>query len=96
MRGRVDAYNDRQVARRSHLSAAELLDEFERNRAATIRAVEAAGEELFGRRLGRRVCGRSEERFRYVTARDLRACIAFIPGSLHPKSERAAATTTPA
>jgi len=49
MRGGVDAYNDRQVAKRSHLSAAELLDEFERNRAATIRAVEAADEELFAR-----------------------------------------------
>jgi len=48
MRGGVDAYNDRQVAKRAHLSAAELLDEFERNRAATIRAVEAADEELFG------------------------------------------------
>ena len=32
-----------------HLSAAELLDEFERNRAATIRAVETADPELFGR-----------------------------------------------
>src|SRR5256886_17020311 len=49
MRGGVDAYNDRQVAKRAHLSAAELLDEFERNRAATIRAVEAADDELFAR-----------------------------------------------
>ena len=49
MRGGVDAYNDRQVAKRSHLPAAELLDEFERNRAATIRAVEAADPELFAR-----------------------------------------------
>src|SRR2546425_10673563 len=49
MRGGVDAYNDRQVAKRAHLSAAELLDEFERNRAATICAVEAADEELFAR-----------------------------------------------
>jgi uncharacterized damage-inducible protein DinB len=36
MRGGNDAYNDRQVAKRAHLSAAELLAEFERNRAATI------------------------------------------------------------
>jgi hypothetical protein len=49
MRGGVDAYNDRQVAKRAHLSAGELLDEFERNRAATIRAVEAADEELLAR-----------------------------------------------
>jgi hypothetical protein len=49
MRGGNDAYNERQVARRAHLSAAELLAEFEENRAATIRAVEAAGEDLFAR-----------------------------------------------
>src|SRR2546426_1299700 len=42
MRGGNDAYNDRQVSKRAHLSAADLLAEFEQNRAATIRAVEAA------------------------------------------------------
>jgi hypothetical protein len=49
MRGGNDAYNERQVAKRAHLSVAELLDEFETNRAATIRAVEAADEPLFAR-----------------------------------------------
>jgi len=49
MRGGNDAYNERQVAKRAHLSAAELLEEFERNRAATIRAVEAADDALFAR-----------------------------------------------
>lgn len=49
MRGGNDAYNERQVARRAHLSVAELLEEFERNRAATIRAVEAADDALFAR-----------------------------------------------
>ena len=49
MRGGNDAYNERQVAKRAHLSTAELLDEFERNRAATIRAVEAADDALFAR-----------------------------------------------
>lgn len=49
MRGGNDAYNERQVAKRAHLSAAELLAEFEQNRAATIQAVEAADEELFAR-----------------------------------------------
>lgn len=49
MRGGNDAYNDRQVAKRAHLSVAELLEEFERNRAATIRAVEAADDALFAR-----------------------------------------------
>ena len=51
MRGGNDAYNDRQVAKRSHLSVAELLEEFERNRAATIQAVENADEELLARRI---------------------------------------------
>jgi hypothetical protein len=51
MRGGNDAYNDRQVAKRAHLSATELLAEFETNRAATIRAVEAADEELFSQRI---------------------------------------------
>jgi uncharacterized protein (TIGR03083 family) len=49
MRGGNDAYNQRQVEKRAHLSAAELLAEFERNRAATIAAVEAADEALFAR-----------------------------------------------
>ena len=51
MRGGNDAYNDRQVAKRAHLSVAELLAEFERNRAATIAAVEAADEQLFGQQI---------------------------------------------
>jgi DinB family protein len=49
MRGGNDAYNERQVAKRAHLSAAALLEEFERNRASTILAVEAAEDELFTR-----------------------------------------------
>ena len=49
MRGGNDAYNERQVAKRANLSVAELLEEFERNRAATIHAVEAADEALFSR-----------------------------------------------
>lgn len=49
MRGGNDAYNERQVAKRAHLPAAELVEEFERNRAATIRAVEAADDALFAR-----------------------------------------------
>ena len=46
MRGGNDAYNDRQVAKRAHLSVAALLEEFEANRAATIRAVEGVEPEL--------------------------------------------------
>jgi hypothetical protein len=51
MRGGNDAYNDRQVTRRAGVSVADLLSEFERNRAATIAAVEAADEALFARHI---------------------------------------------
>jgi len=51
MRGGNDAYNDRQVAKRAGMSAGDLLAEFERNRAATIRSVAEAEEELFGRQI---------------------------------------------
>src|SRR4029453_16766653 len=49
MRGGNEAYNDRQVSKRAHLTVPELLAEFETNRAATIRAVEATDEALFAR-----------------------------------------------
>src|SRR6266545_5303698 len=51
MRGGNDAYNERQVAKRAHRSVADLLAEFEQNRATTIRAVEAADEALFARHI---------------------------------------------
>ena len=51
MRGGNDAYNERQVARRAHLPVADLLAEFDRNRAATIEAVEATDEALLARRI---------------------------------------------
>jgi hypothetical protein len=51
MRGGNDAYNERQVARRAHLSVDELLAEFQQNRAATIRAVEAVDDALLARRI---------------------------------------------
>jgi hypothetical protein len=51
MRGGNDAYNDRQVAKRADRSVADLLAEFELNRAATIEAVEAADEQLFTRHI---------------------------------------------
>ena len=47
LRGGNDSYNDRQVAKRAGVPAAELIAEFEKNRAATIAAVEAADEALF-------------------------------------------------
>jgi Mycothiol maleylpyruvate isomerase N-terminal domain len=51
MKGGNDAYNDRQVAKRAHLTVPELLAEFETNRAATIRSVQEADEALFARRI---------------------------------------------
>jgi hypothetical protein len=46
---RILSYNERQVAKRAGASIAELIDEFARNRAATVAAVEAADEALFSR-----------------------------------------------
>jgi hypothetical protein len=46
MRGGVDDYNTRQVEKRAGASVEELLAEFQKNRAATIAAVEGAEEEL--------------------------------------------------
>jgi hypothetical protein len=45
-RGGIDDYNARQVARRAEVPLDELFDEFSRNRAATIAAVEAVDEAL--------------------------------------------------
>jgi hypothetical protein len=44
--GGIGSYNDRQVEKRAGASIAELIDEFETNRAGTIAAVEAANEAL--------------------------------------------------
>ena len=49
MRGGNDSYNERQVAKRAGVPVADLLAEFEQNRAATIQAVESADETLFSR-----------------------------------------------
>lgn len=46
MQGGVDSYNERQVSKRAEASVAELLDEFAKNRAATIAAVEGADEAM--------------------------------------------------
>ncbi len=47
--GGIDAYNARQVEKRAGASVADLLAEFEQNRAATIAAVAAADEALLER-----------------------------------------------
>ena len=47
MQGGINDYNERQVEKRAGATVAELIDEFETNRAATIAAAESAGEALF-------------------------------------------------
>jgi hypothetical protein len=44
--GGILGYNDRQVAKRADATVAELIDEFRRNRAATVAAVEQADDAL--------------------------------------------------
>ncbi|MBI2724022.1 MAG: DinB family protein [Chloroflexi bacterium] len=46
VRGGIDDYNARQVAKRAAASVAELIAEFEKNRAATVAAVEAVDPSL--------------------------------------------------
>jgi hypothetical protein len=45
--GGIDAYNARQVERRADAAVAELIEEFERNRATMIATVEQADDALF-------------------------------------------------
>ena len=47
MPGGINDYNERQVEKRAGATVAELIAEFETNRAATIAAAESAGEALF-------------------------------------------------
>lgn len=47
----LDGYNERQVARRAEASVADLLAEFEENRAKTIAAVETADPAVLSRRV---------------------------------------------
>ncbi len=68
-RGGMDGYNERQVAQRADRTLEELIEEFERNRAATIEAVEAADDALFAEaiRSGGGVEGTLAEVFQNVT-----------------------------
>ena len=47
MQGGINDYNERQVEKRAGASVADLIEEFETNRAATIAAAESASEALF-------------------------------------------------
>lgn len=46
VRGGIESYNERQVEKRAEASVEELLEEFQKNRAATIAAVETVDEAL--------------------------------------------------
>ncbi len=50
-RGGILSYNDRQVDKRADASVADLVDEFAKNRAATIAAVEATEDTLMEREI---------------------------------------------
>jgi hypothetical protein len=49
--GGILSYNDRQVAKRADATIADLISEFEKNRAATIAAVESADDALFAKEI---------------------------------------------
>jgi hypothetical protein len=51
VQGGIMSYNDRQVEKRASATVEELIAEFEKNRAATIAAVEAADASLFEREI---------------------------------------------
>ena len=51
VRGGILDYNERQVEKRAAASIAELLDQFEKNRASTITAVESADDDLMQREI---------------------------------------------
>jgi hypothetical protein len=75
--GGIDAYNARQVAKRADASLDELLDEFARNRAATIAAVAAADDALFAApiRTAGGIAGRLDEVIRWVAVDHVRGHI---------------------
>ena len=51
VRHRMDDYNARQVEKRAAVPVADLIAEFERNRAATVAAIASADAETLGRRV---------------------------------------------
>ena len=73
-------YNQRQVAKRADATVEELLEEFERNRAATLAAVEEANEDLLRERVRSAggIEGTAAEVLNYLTAIHLRSHLADI------------------
>lgn len=82
-RGGMDGYNERQVTQRADHTIEQLIEEFERNRAATIEAVEAADGALFARsiRSGGGIEGTLAEVFQEVTVDHVLGHLADLTGS---------------
>jgi hypothetical protein len=72
--GGIDDYNARQVEKRAAASFDELIAEFERNRAATIAAVEGADQALLDRHI--RSAGGITGRRRLITPSRFSICVA--------------------
>ena len=73
-RGGVGSYNQRQVEKRADATVEELIEEFERNRAATIAAVTEADEDLLRERVRSAggIEGTAAEVLNYLTVIHLR------------------------
>ena len=82
-RGGIDSYNQRQVDKRAGASVEELLAELQKNRAATISAVEAADEALLAApiRSAGGVSGALAEVIYAVAVQHIRAHVRDIVGS---------------
>lgn len=80
--GGIDSYNERQVAKRADASPAELIAEFEKNRAALIAAVESADDGLFDAQIRSAggITGPLAEVLRAVAVHHVRMHVADIAG----------------
>jgi len=83
--GGIDAYNDRQVQKRVDASVSDLIDEFEKKRAATVAAVEAADVGLFARpiRSAGGITGVLADVLNAVAVQHVAAHVADIAGAKH-------------
>jgi hypothetical protein len=83
--GGIDSYNDRQVQKRADAPVVDLIAEFEKNRAATIAAVESADEDLFARpiRSAGGITGALADVIRAVAVDHVRGHVADITGAQH-------------
>jgi hypothetical protein len=83
--GGIESYNDRQVQKRADASISSLIDEFEKNRATTVAAVEAADDDLFARpiRSAGGITGVLAEVLNAVAIQHVAMHVADITGAAH-------------